>query len=552
MTSRNVEDMASKLLAEGFSRAGPAAGAPSDPIADTPMIVTLDVLRPYELDPRVARNPLYNDIKASIRERGLDAPPAITRRPGEPHYIIRNGGNTRLAILRELWTETRDDRFFRIPCLFRPWPSRGEIVALVGHLAENELRSGLTFIERALGVEKARELYERESGAVLSQSELARRLTADGFPVPQSHISRMQDAVHYLLPVIPTVLYGGLGRMQVEKLAAMRKAGQRVWEQRAGEARLPVDFPTLFQDVLAMFNDDPQGLSLRRVQDELVGQMAEVLEADYDLLMLELDETENRQRVLSTEPSAEQQEPSTPTAASMPAARSPAPPERAAPKSRQPSSPDEGEEKPRTQHAAPAAPDNSSAARRDEHIVSEAPSTPRLQTIQRLVAEHTGEQLQDFGENVLRAIPVQTGGLYPITDLWFVDSSLATAAPLRTHIAQFAREIAAEAHAVDQVQPVDGGLGFQCLPAAAEAPPFAHAVLALLMGLVTAYSSVATSSRATTPLPIDVLTVLLRDTSSSSQLAPRLSDAGLVKLFRVIRLARVLLDLESRDRAGEP
>ena len=73
---------------------------------------------------------------------------------------------------------------------------------LTGHLAENELRGGLTFIERALGVEKAREFYEQESGAALSQSELARRLAADGFPVQQSHISRMNDAVRYLLPAI--------------------------------------------------------------------------------------------------------------------------------------------------------------------------------------------------------------------------------------------------------------------------------------------------------------------------------------------------------------
>jgi ParB family protein of integrating conjugative element (PFGI_1 class) len=136
----------------------------------------------------VTRNPAYAEIKASIRERGLDAPPAITRRPGEAHYIIRNGGNTRLAILRELWSETKEERFFRIPCLFRPWPARGEIVALTGHLAENELRGGLSFIERALGIEKAREFYEQESGQALSQSELARRLTADGFRC-RSHTS---------------------------------------------------------------------------------------------------------------------------------------------------------------------------------------------------------------------------------------------------------------------------------------------------------------------------------------------------------------------------
>src|SRR5690554_2845562 len=158
------------------------------PQAETPMMVTLDQLRPYEHNPRVTRNPRYAEIKASIRERGLDAPPAITRRPGEAHYIIRNGGNTRLAILRELWSETKEERFFRIACLFRPWPARGEIVALTGHLAENELRGGLTFIERALGIEKARELYEVESGEELTQTKLARRLSADGYPVSQPNI----------------------------------------------------------------------------------------------------------------------------------------------------------------------------------------------------------------------------------------------------------------------------------------------------------------------------------------------------------------------------
>ena len=157
MAEMTPHEMAGKLLAAGFQRTGPSAAALSDPIADTPMVVTLDQLRPYDHDPRVKRNPAYDEIKASIRERGLDAPPAITRRPGEEHFIIRNGGNTRLAILRELWSETKQERFFRISCQFRPWPERGEIVALTGHLAENELRGGLTFIERALGVENARE-----------------------------------------------------------------------------------------------------------------------------------------------------------------------------------------------------------------------------------------------------------------------------------------------------------------------------------------------------------------------------------------------------------
>lgn len=258
-------------------------------LEDTPLVVTLDQLRPYEHNPRVTRNPRYDEIKASIRERGLDSPPAITRRPGEAEYIIRNGGNSRLAILRELWAETREERFLRIPCLFRPWPERGEIVALTGHLAENELRGSLTFIERGLGIEKACELYEAETGRALSQSELSRRLAADGYPVPQPHISRMREAVTYLLPAIPTLLYGGLGRPQIERLTLLRKAGQRLWDRRATRRRPGSAFTEVFQDVLAQFDGVGGGFSVQRVQDELLGQLAGLLESDYDTLALELE-----------------------------------------------------------------------------------------------------------------------------------------------------------------------------------------------------------------------------------------------------------------------
>lgn len=85
MADVTPQEMAGKLMADAFSRSGPTAQGLSDPAVETPMVVTLDDLRPYELDPRITRNPLYDEIKASIRERGLDAPPSITRRPGADH-----------------------------------------------------------------------------------------------------------------------------------------------------------------------------------------------------------------------------------------------------------------------------------------------------------------------------------------------------------------------------------------------------------------------------------------------------------------------------------
>lgn len=552
MADLTPQDMAGKLLTEGFARNGPDAAALTDPIADTAMVVTLDQLRPYDHNPRVTRNPLYDEIKASIRERGLDAPPAITRRPGESAYIIRNGGNTRLAILRELWSETKDERFFRIPCLFRPWPARGEIVALTGHLAENELHGGLSFIERALGVEKARELYEQESGQALSQSELARRLTADGFPIQQSHISRMRDAVQYLLPAIPNVLYGGLGRHQVERLAVLRRACERIWEQRADGKRTGEDFHALFHEVLAMFDSASEAFSVQRVQDELVGQMAEQLDVDYDTLNLEVGDNESRQRALGSDPTpatAHPRRPAATTPTRPPSEAAGTPPHHAPPPSpvaTPVSSSTEGAATPAQSHHASPSPD---VDRLQGHIVSPAPTTERLQSIQRMVADQLGDALPDFEANVLRAIPVQAGGLYPISDVWYIEPGLDAPDRLRVHIAQFAREIAEEAGQADCVEPTDDGLGFVCsadaLAVSEHALPFrARAVLTLLQALGTGcFAAPAPFSTLDDLRLTDALGPLLqgrRDRPASD----RLSDTGLVKLFRLLRLSRRLLDLE--------
>ncbi|HHF0928330.1 TPA: ParB family protein [Pseudomonas aeruginosa] len=534
MAEINSQQMAGKLLAAGFERSGPSTSTLSDPIADTPMVVTLDQLRPYDHDPRKKRNPAYEDVKASIRERGLDAAPAITRRPGEDHYIIRNGGNTRLAILRELWSETKDERFFRISCLFRPWPSRGEVVMLTGHLAENELRGGLTFIERALGVEKAREFYEQENGAALSQSELARRLAADGFPVQQSHISRMNDAVRYLLPAIPTVLYGGLGRHQVERLSVMRKACMLAWERYAKGRTLVQDFDDFFQEVLSQFDTQADEFAPQRVQDELIGQMSELLGIDYDVLALDLTESESRHRALVSDPTPPSAPPALPEPGAM--ARPPAP---SAPTPAATPGSREHEGSSGKGGSPPGSPGAAPADLLQGHIVSPAPTTERLQSIQRMVADELGDALPDFSANVLQSIPVQAGGLYPISDVWHIDAGLDTPDRLRIHIAQFAREIGGEAGLDQCIEERADGIGFACHASAQSPSPQGRAVLALLASL---------AGQSFTDADLDggqlaaELPALLHGQGDATR---RLSDTALVKLFRLLRLARRLLDLES-------
>lgn len=543
MADITPEDMANKLLAAGFERAGPTADALSDPITDTPMVVTLDDLRPYDHDPRKKRNPAYDEIKASIRERGLDAAPSITRRPGDPHYIIRNGGNTRLAILRELWAETKDERFFRISCLFRPWPARGEVVMLTGHLAENELRASLTFIERALGVEKAREFYEQEAGTSLTQADLARRLAADGFPVQQSHISRMADAVHYLLPAIPTRLYGGLGRHQVERLCVMRNAGERIWLRHARGSALVDGFDECFQDVLVQFDAQGDEFSASRVQDELIGRMSELLRVDYDVLALDMTESEARHRALASDPTPLSTPPALPDP--VPDTRPPgAPPPQAvtrASENQDQSTPPS----PTIESANPQPPDviSDTASASDtlsQHIVSPAPTSDRVQSIQRMVADQLGEAMPpDFAHAVLQSIPLQADGLYPITDLWYIDPGLDTPQHLRIHIAQFAREIAAEVNLDACIESAKDGIGFICRSPPTNTSDEARTVLWLLACLTCQHPmDIGMDTEGT----VAALPGLLHGKGES---AHRLSDTSLVKLLRLLRLARRLWDLET-------
>src|SRR3990167_977977 len=298
MTKPTVASLKDKLLQPGFQPLSPAAQRFSDPIADTPMVLTLDDVLPYDSNPRTTRNPKYAEIKESIRQRGLDAPPPVTRRPGEDKYRIRNGGNTRLAILNELYRETGDEKYFRFNCLFRPWDlARGEIIALTGHLAENDLQGQLMFIERAVAVEKARELYEAESSEPISQRELARRLSADGYPISNSHISRMQDAIRYLLPAIPGALYSGLGVDRISKLLSLRKTALQCWERHNKNEN--VDFEMLFQDVLAQFEGDAEEFLFQRFQDELIAQLKTPLCMRSEAILLDIRSEEHTSELQS-------------------------------------------------------------------------------------------------------------------------------------------------------------------------------------------------------------------------------------------------------------
>jgi ParB family protein of integrating conjugative element (PFGI_1 class) len=256
--------------------------APADPVMPTPMIVEIDRIDPYERNPRRERNAAYDDIRDSIRVRGMDHPLTITRRPDTPNYIVEAGGNTRLMILKELWQETGDAQFHRIHCLFRPWVS--EINVLAAHLIENETRGDLVFIDKALGVRDLKRQIEQETGEELSLRRFSESLGALGYRASKSLLSMMDYAVDVLLPLIPQALRAGMGRPRIQGIRRIESACRGYWRDRNA---VMAEFDTLFADALSCL--DGEGIDIETFQEMIESRIANLLDIPINHVRLDLD-----------------------------------------------------------------------------------------------------------------------------------------------------------------------------------------------------------------------------------------------------------------------
>ncbi|HGG6757285.1 TPA: ParB family protein [Salmonella enterica subsp. enterica serovar Java] len=301
MAKTNLLDLGTALL-QGAREPQSTPSPAIMPISEMPLILTLDEVAPNPDNPRTTRNPKYNEIKNSIRSRGLGTVPKVTKNPDIPGspYIFSDGGNTRYSVLRELYAETGDERFYRFHVLFKPWP--GRLKCLVGHLVENDVRGDLTFIDKALGIRKARAIHEETLGRSVTLRELSELLRLEGYPIHYSLISRMEHAVEYLSPYMPELLAFGLGYPQVVQLLSLRTVCEKVWKQYSWETL--DNLTSVFGEVCRQF-DDPELYSIEMFRDELIGSLIKALphpSLNYDRWLIELDPKGQNQRALFGEP----------------------------------------------------------------------------------------------------------------------------------------------------------------------------------------------------------------------------------------------------------
>ncbi|MHB0818510.1 ParB family protein [Stutzerimonas stutzeri] len=491
-----------RLVVGQFGSTSTQPSTLSDPLEPTQLILTLDQMRPYNLNPRTKRNEKYDEIKASIRSRGLDAPPQVSRRPGEEHYTIHNGGNTRLQILGELWQETRDERFYRIPVLFRPWKS--EIFALTGHMAENDTHGRLIWIERCLGVAQAKALYvEADDGKDISQRELSRRLGADGYPLDQSLISRMEQTLQYLFPYIPNVLWNGMGVDGVRTLLTFRSNAEKAWSKLIEEKGAPdsaVAFEHIFSTTLSVYDEEPEGYVFSHFKDDLIGSMTDALRENgvtYEHILFEIEIAQDPKRAI--------QQPPAPVIRTEPDLPPDVPPANTNLNAGGPDTPPPA--------AGPGTQPKSSIGGK---------STPPAPTI----------TSADQGGVV--SSPVAPGGLVPISDIWAIYPQQDSIEAIRNLADLIALEVATWAGVLEYMTSTQKqGLGFTLR----RPEVFKSAAAETAWQLLASLSGNSPADEIQQIAPDDLADLLIQ----------HLPDDLVVKVFRMIRLARRAKDL-SREK----
>ncbi len=278
--------------------------------------VTLDQLMPYDYNPRQKQNSKYDEIKDSILNRGLDHMPNVTKRPGSDLFMIKDGGNTRLEILNDIVKDIdiqialthqeneenkelillelhkKRSQFFEHKCNFTPWNENeseveSEIELLAGHMVENELRSDMIFIERALATVRFRNLFEEQENRKLSGRELAKKIKEKGWSANDGAISRYEYAVNELLDLIPTALWQGMGFSVVKNIRQYQNAVEQLWIYAETESKTSDHGWRVIWETVLRESDD-ELFSIADLSDKIEARIAKALSSTPNTIQAEL------------------------------------------------------------------------------------------------------------------------------------------------------------------------------------------------------------------------------------------------------------------------
>ena len=281
-----------RMVAESLHVGNPGNNArdlpeQADPTHECQIILSVEDIRPYEHNPRRIHNARFNDIKASIRASGLRNPFTVTRRPGDSHFVVEAGGNTRLLAIRQLWAETREPRFHKLAVLFRPWRSESHV--LTAHLIENDQRGDMSFWDKASGVVALKARLEAEQGTTFSLRQLDEAMKALGLAINTATLAHFLFAAERLTTLGEVVV--DLSGLDVKLMQPRLNGMKRHAQARASIAEDDL-YATVFEPVFRGAVDEyrrTQRFSAAAVCRACEEALAEVLGESVAELRMALD-----------------------------------------------------------------------------------------------------------------------------------------------------------------------------------------------------------------------------------------------------------------------
>lgn len=272
-------------------------------------VFTVDILEieTSRLNPRKTKGDNYETTKGSIKSVGLLQMLTITKQPDGEKYELYSGGNTRLSILKELHEEYLADgdtdkahevRYQQ--CLYVPYTN--DLDVLVKHMAENEERSKMTFIDKARAVFQIKAMYlEQFDKEEVSNRKLVEHIHSLGWKkVNFRALTELKFAFEKLDDVIPLALNQGLGKAKTEQLRLWLGYAVKyiTWlVEKHDYDYSPEQAEQLYFDVLADYDDDIEPINLDDFFEDYLFQLSSLLMAfdgklKMDTVRFELEQVE--------------------------------------------------------------------------------------------------------------------------------------------------------------------------------------------------------------------------------------------------------------------
>ena len=271
-SKKSPEEQARASLMNGLNLDGASASAELDPRLDVNgslSILNIEDIEFYIKNPRKSRNPRFDEIKESIKALGITNPITVTRRPGEQKYFPYGGGNTRLAIAKELYAEG-DNRFARLHVVIHAWEQESGVIA--AHLAENINRGETTFWDNAQGVVDFKREWEGENKEALAGAELHEQLRLDGVNYGIRMVQNFVFAAEYLEPIGPWLRTKDVNEVIRPQLGIFIELSAKLDKQRAITEHLNKVLKSHALDLEALAKRNQESDPSERVSVELDAQ----------------------------------------------------------------------------------------------------------------------------------------------------------------------------------------------------------------------------------------------------------------------------------------